>query len=390
MEQDADTLLPLSRRCVDLTALGRNIRSLKGLTAPGTAFMAVVKADAYGHGAVPAAREALAAGADHLAVARISEAAALREAGIDGPILLFGEVRPEQAAWLADNRVRASIASPEAAKVISRAASAYGVPLKVHLKVDTGMGRLGLVIGGPEGDIPGTAHAIEKITAMEGLEVEGMYTHLARADETDLAHARDQVERFAELIKCLEKKGIRPKLCHAANSAGLIGLPESHFDMVRPGIAMYGLWPSGEVDRSSVGLSPVMGIRSEIIHIKSVPSGFAVSYGSTHVTPAPTMVATVPVGYADGYSRLLSNRGHMLVKGQKAPIIGRVCMDFTMIDVGHIPGAATGDEVILMGAQGSEAVTADDIAALTRTINYEVTAGLTSRMPLFYSQSGRD
>ena len=388
MTTETHALSPLCRRHVNLDALAGNIRALKALTRPGTAFMAVVKADAYGHGAVEAARTTLDAGADHLAVARISEAVVLRDAGIEAPILLFGEVRPDQVGWMAANEIRASIGTLETADRMAKEARALGVTLKIHIKVDTGMGRLGLVIGGPEGDIPGAAGTIDRINGMAGLEIEGMYTHLARADETDLVHARDQVGRFADLIQLLEDKGCRPRLCHAANSAGLIALPQSHFDMVRPGIAMYGLWPSGEVDRTGVELSPVMSIRTQVIHIKDVPEKFAVSYGGTHVTKASTTIATVPVGYADGYSRLLSNKGVMLVKGQKAPITGRVCMDFTMIDVGHIPGVAIGDEVVLMGSQGETSFTADDIAGLTGTINYEVTAGLTSRMPLIFSREG--
>ena len=388
MMQDTQALSPLSRRHVDLDSLAGNIRALKALTRPGTSFMAVVKADAYGHGAVEVARTVLGAGADHLAVARISEALALRNAGIDAPILLFGEVLPDQVAWMAANGIRASIGTLETAERMAKQARDLNAPLKIHIKVDTGMGRLGLVIGGPDGDIPGTAETIAQISGLEGIEIEGMYTHLARADETDLDHAKNQVRRFAELIALLEEKGCRPQLCHAANSAGLIALPESHFDMVRPGIAMYGMWPSGEVDQTGLTLTPVMSIRAKVIHIKNVPEKFAVSYGGTHVTSCPTTVATVPVGYADGYNRLLSGRGVMLVKGQKAPVIGRVCMDFTMIDVGHIQGVAEGDEVVLMGTQADTAFTADDIAKLTGTINYEVTAGLTSRMPLVFS--GKD
>ncbi|MCG8615433.1 MAG: alanine racemase, partial [Desulfobacterales bacterium] len=207
------------------------------------------------------------------------------------------------------------------------------------------------------------------------------YTHMAKSDEADKTFARNQIRRFKETTDELTRMGARPEILHAANSAGVMELPESHFDMVRPGIALYGLWPSGDMDRNRMSLAPAMTIRSRIIQVKQVPKGFGVSYGITHVTSDPTAIATVPIGYADGYSRRLSNRGTMLVRGQIAPVLGRVCMDFTMIDVGHIKGAAPGDEVVVMGRQGENRISAGHIAGLTRTINYEVTAGLTSRMP---------
>ncbi|MCG8637366.1 MAG: alanine racemase [Desulfobacterales bacterium] len=374
-------LLPQTTVDVDLGVLARNVRALKGLASGSTRFMAVVKANAYGHGAVPVAKTALANGADFLAVARISEAVTLRQAGIDAPVLLFGDVLPDQAAYMAANDIRATITDIETARTLSAGLSQQ--PLKVHIKIDTGMGRLGFVHSPHDGN----ARLIEDILAvhaLDGLDVEGIYTHLSKADERDKTHAREQIRQFRQLLGQLAEKGFAPKLRHAANSAGLIELPESHFDMVRPGIALYGLRPSPEVDISKTGLEPVMRIRSKIIQVKQVPKGFGVSYGATHVTPSPTTIATIPIGYADGYSRQHSNCGIMLVRGQKAGVVGRVCMDFTMIDVGHIAGAAPGDEVVIMGVQEKEEISADIIAELTNTINYEVTAGLTGRMPRRY------
>lgn len=384
-EQDWPGLLaPQTTARVDLGAIERNIRALKGLTAAGTRFMAVVKANAYGHGAVAVARTALDSGAQFLAVARISEAVELRRAGIAAPILLFGDVLPDQAPFLAANGIRASVTGIKMARRLAAKLSPQAPDLKIHIKVDTGMGRLGFYAS-PEQDDDPPQRVVSDILALKNLpklSVEGIYTHMPRADEQDKCHALQQINRFVTLTDRLAAQGFDPGIRHMANSAGLIDLPGSHLDMVRPGIAIYGLWPSDETDHSRIRLSPAMTIHSRVIQVKSVPKGFSVSYGGTHVTPGPTVIATVPVGYADGYSRLLSSRGHMLVRGMRAPIMGRVCMDFTMIDVGHIPGVTEGDEVVVMGSQGRENFSADDIATLINTINYEVTAGLTGRIPL--------
>ncbi|HCY86565.1 MAG TPA: alanine racemase [Desulfobacteraceae bacterium] len=377
-------LQPQTRVEVDLEALRRNITALQGLTPDHTRLMAVVKANAYGHGVVPVAKTALDCGAAFLAVARISEAVELRDAGIFAPILLFGEVLPDQAAYLAAHEIRATVTGVDQAKALSERMAAEKRPLKIHIKMDTGMGRLGMVHPSLTEDTGNLSAVIEQICAIQALEnlhAEGLYTHLAKADETDKTHARDQIRRFKDTTDELARMGARPEILHAANSAGVIDLPESHFDMVRPGIALYGLWPSHEVDKTRISLTPVMAIRSRIIQVKQVPKGFGVSYGMTHVTREPTCIATVPIGYADGYSRLLSNCGTMIVRGRKAPVVGRVCMDFTMIDVGRIKGVIPGDEVVILGRQGNEEVSADHIAGLTQTINYEVTAGLTGRMP---------
>jgi alanine racemase len=288
-------------------------------------------------------------------------------------------------AYLAANNIRASLTSLKIAKALSTVAKTQPDPLKVHIKVDTGMGRLGFV------HIPDLADATDPICSLQdlpGLEIEGLYTHMANADARDKTHANGQITAFSHLIRQLTDRGMTFSLCHAANSAGVIDLPGSHFDLVRPGIALYGLWPSREMLNTGVDLKPVLSITSKIIHLKKVPAGFAVSYGSTQVTERPTTIATVPIGYADGYSRLLSSSGQMMVRGYKAPVIGRVCMDFTMIDVGHIPDVRPDDQVIILGKKGNQAVTADDLADLTGTINYEITAALTRRIPIDPIHSG--
>ncbi|MCP4722867.1 MAG: alanine racemase, partial [Desulfobacteraceae bacterium] len=259
-----------------------------------------------------------------------------------------------------------------------------------HIKVDTGMGRLGVLhdqLVTPKTREDSVWKSLEEILAihkLKGLAMEGIYTHLANADAGDKTHTLGQLTRFKLLLKRLREQGVIPAICHAANSAAMIDIPNSHLNLVRPGIAMYGLWPSDETDHTRILLKPAMSIRSKIIHLKTVPKGFKISYGSIHTTTAPTRIATIPIGYADGYSRQLSNQGRMLVRGITAPITGRICMDFTMIDVGHIPGCALGDEVVIMGTQGNEQILADDIAATLGTINYEITASLTKRMPICY------
>ena len=374
---------------VDLSALGHNVAALK--KAAGTAqFMAVVKANAYGHGALPVAKRALQSGADWLGVARLDEALALRSAGIEAPILVFGHTSPERADELADNDVRPTVYTVDTAGKLSRRVSARGLRIRVHIKIDSGMGRLGILPDafrpGAPPDAPPTQAAadIAQIWALPGLAVEGIYTHFASADDADKTSARKQLSIFSALLTALKKKGLSIPLCHAANSAAIIDLPEAHLDMVRAGISLYGLAPSAEVGTQTVGLKPAMSLKARIVHLKQVPAGFAVSYGSTYRTAAPTTIATVPVGYADGYSRNLSNRGHMLVRGIRAPIAGRVCMDQTMLDVGHIAGVEVGDEVVVFGSQNGTGLPADELAELLGTINYEIVSAVMERVPRVY------
>ncbi len=387
LDKTPGRLLPQTRLRVDLSALAHNVRALKAICGRGVSLMAVVKANAYGHGAVESAKTALGAGASFLAVARISEAVELRDAGINAPVLLFGDVLPDQAAYAAENGIRITLASFESAQAVSEAVKNENIRLKVHVKVDTGMGRLGLVPD-PDGRFDPIVDEILAMKALKGLDIEGVYTHLASADSLDKRHANAQIRLFSRIRNTLIQEGMGDVVAHAANSAALIDMPQAHFDMVRPGISLYGLWPSSEVSRERVRLEPVMSITSRIIQVKQVSKGFPVSYGSTHITQKPTRIATVPIGYADGYSRLLSSVGHMLVKGEKAPILGRVCMDFTMIDVGHIPGAGQGDQVVILGHQGDKTISADHIADLIHTINYEVVSGFSRRIPVEYLKHG--
>ena len=375
---------------IDLGALAHNYRELRRVTASSAAMMAVVKADGYGHGASQVARVALENGVELLAVARMGEAVSLREAGISAPILLFGHSLPAYAEILASLDIRAALNSLDGARSMSAEAARRNASIKAHIKVDTGMGRLGLLadeiaIKTDAGEQFNRAvNDILSICALPGIEVEGIFTHFANADSRDKRHARTQLSRFTRLLETLETHSLRVRYRHAANSAAIIEMPGSHLDLVRPGIAQYGLWPSDEVDKQRIHLKPVMSIKSRVIQVKEVGAGFAVSYGSTHVTEHPTRVATIPIGYADGYSRILSSNGHMLVRGVRAPIIGRVCMDLTMLDVGHVPNVSLEDEVVVLGSQGNETISADEIAKRAGTINYEIVSSLTSRVPKIY------
>jgi alanine racemase len=370
---------PLVRAEIDLAAYRRNLQSLRALVRPQTKLMAVVKADAYGHGAVDLSLAAIEGRSDFLGVARIDEALELREAGIEAPILIFGHTPLSLADVLIDYELTQTIYSLEAATALSSRATDRRCRISVHLKVDTGMGRLGL--------LPASSEAISVATAiatLPGLALDGVYTHFASADIQDKTSANEQLDLFLGFVETLRRNGVEIPLRHAANSAATIDMPDSHLDMVRLGISTYGLLPSPNVATDRVALEPVMRLSARIMQLKELPTGSPVSYGGTWQTPKPTTIATVAVGYADGLSRLLSSRGEMLVRGQRAPIVGRVCMDLTMLDVGHIEGVTVDDEVVIIGTQGDETILASELAALSATIPYEVLTSITKRVPRVY------
>ncbi len=381
---------PLMKAEMNLSALAHNYHELRRLASPTAAMMAVVKADGYGHGAVQVSETALANGADWLAVARMNEVVQLREGGIEAPVLLFGYCFPEYVTYLAAHQTSASVASLESARLLSEEAGRSGSRLKVHIKVDTGMGRLGVVpdqLVAQGNSSEETNRAVQEVLAISKLpylEIEGIYTHFASADSSDKRYAHRQLDLFMDLLEKLKAHGFEVPLRHAANSAATIELPESHLDLVRPGIAQFGLWPSDDTDRQRIDLKPVMSLKSHVIQVKDVPAGFKISYGSTYETRGQARIATIPVGYADGYNRLLSSRGAMLVGGVKVPIVGRVCMDLTMIDASGVEGVKTGDEVVLLGQQGDRQISAEEIAGLVDTINYEIVTSITSRVEKYY------
>ena len=375
---------------IDLGAIAHNVCALRQQTRANTRFMAVVKANAYGHGAVAVARQALSAGADWLGVARVEEGIALRQAGIEAPILVFGYTPPPAAAALLRHDLTATVYSFETARAYSETAAAENRILRLHLKVDTGMGRLGLI---PDvQNLSPTGKAVsgnpvfeaEAIAHLPGVALEGIYTHFAAADHADKAYTLSQMEKFNDFLDHLHFAGLDIPIRHAANSAAAIDLPATHLDMVRCGIALYGLNPSDAVDADRVALRPAMALKARVIQVKTVPADFPVSYGMTYTTERPTVIATVAAGYADGLNRRLSNIGTMLVRGRRVPIAGRVCMDLTMLDAGDVPDIAVGDEAVIFGRQAGSELTADEVARALGTINYEVVTTVGARVPRIY------
>jgi alanine racemase len=361
---------------IDLNAIASNTRHIKSLVGPQVRVLAALKADAYGHGAVKVGRTVLHNGASMLGVATLSEAVPLREADITAPILVFGYTPLWQMREAIRLNTTVTLYSLEAAQELSRAAQDLDKTVKVHIKVDTGMGRLGIRHEQSE-EITALIHAVK---TLPGLELEGIYTHFAQADAADRTYTNRQLERFQRIIALLEELELRPPIVHAANSAAILTMPEAHFDMVRPGIAIYGLHPSPDVPLSE-GFRPALSFKTQVSQVKWLPAGEGISYGSTYITTRPTRIAALPVGYADGFRRSPRNWGSVLIHGQEAPILGRVCMDQCMIDVTHTPQARSGDEVVLIGHQGEATLSAEQVAERLGTINYEVVSELLARVP---------
>ena len=386
----------LVRAEVDLEAIAHNVREIRRITHPDAKVMAVVKANGYGHGAVEVAGTALDNGAEALAVARIEEAIELRRAGINVPVLILGHTPVEAVDKLIRLNLTQTVYSRAMAGRLSDAARIYGKKIRTHIKTDTGMGRIGIATGTndrvpPDSDVARdfVKQAVRDIGAvcrLPGLDIEGIFTHFATADEADTSFALHQFNVFNDCVELLRRQGIDIPIRHAANSAAVINLPGTHLDMVRPGIAIYGLYPSAETDRTRAVLIPAMTLKARIVHVKHVPAGFRISYGSSYRTPKPTDIATVNIGYADGVNRLLSSKGCMLVRGHRAPVVGRICMDMTMLDVGHIPNVRAGDDVVVFGKQGDVVLDVDEAAAAVGTINYEVVSLISQRVHRVYQR----
>lgn len=360
---------------INLDSIAHNIREIRQLLKPKTRLMAVVKADAYGHGALPVARTVLANGADCLAVAILDEALALRREGITVPILILGYTPPEQADLVVENEITQTVYSVESAQALSAAAVHQNKTVKLHVKIDTGMGRIGVT---PEE----TPNFVQAVTKLPGVFLEGAFTHMSSADE-DESFTRWQFARFMEAISESEKLGITIPVKHVANSAATLFLPEMHLDMVRAGIIIYGLAPALPY-AGTINLKPAMQLKARVSHVKRVPENTAISYGRRFTTNAPSTIATLPVGYADGWSRLLSNKAEVLIHGKRVPLVGRVCMDQCMLDVTGVSGVQTGDEVVLFGTQADQILPVDEIAAHIGTINYEIVCMISKRVPRVY------
>ncbi len=358
---------------IDLDALRANVRAIKAFIGPAVEIIAVVKANAYGHGAVAVAKAALAAGATRLAVHRVNEGVELRKGGIEAPILLLGYAPIAAAATVVQYRLTPTVIT----KAFAQALDGYsGEPIPVHIKVDTGMGRYGVL---PEEAVD----FVRALDAMPHIVIEGIYTHFATADEADTSYMRQQFRIFRDVLAAVENVGIRPLLRHACNSAATLSFPEAHLDAVRPGLALYGMQPSSEWS-SPVPLHPVLTLKSRVARVRTLPAGSSIGYGRTYTLQKPTRVALVPIGYGDGYHRILSNRGQVLIHGQRARILGRVSMDQIVVDVDHIPEVRMEDEVVVIGQQGEEAIRAEEVARWAETINYEVTTSLLPRVTRVY------
>ena len=356
---------------INLAATKSNIAQIKAFISAGSKFMAVVKANAYGHGAAAVARAAVEAGADYLGVANLKEALELRETGILSPILILTESPISVADEIIQHSLTQTIYSFSEAKALSEEAQKRKRPVKVHVKIDTGMGRVGVA--------PSEAMAfITKITSLPGLELEGVFTHFAKAEDPEDHFTGEQFEKFKQIVDRLPQI----KLKHAANSAAALFHPETHLDMVRVGLMMYGLYPQGNA-RRVLSLSPALAFKTRVSYVKKVPAGTPLSYGSTFTTQGETSIVTLPVGYADGYSRRLSNRGHVLIRGRRYPIVGRVSMDLTLVNINH-DRVEVGDEAVLIGEQSGQGISADEIAALEETISYEVVCSIGRRVPRVY------
>lgn len=366
---------------IDLDALDHNIQALKSRVGPSVDLMPVIKANAYGHGAVPVGRAALAGGVRRLAVARPDEGIQLRRAGIDVPVLVMGYVLPGEVAHYLEHRLTATVNTLESAEVLSARAAALGVTATVHIKVDTGLGRYGLL---PEEVAPFAG----KISRLPHIYLEGIYTHFATSDERDKTYVSLQLERFSGVLDSLRAAGIEVPLRHAANSAAILDTPAAFFDAIRPGVALYGLYPSGEVSYS-VPLSPILSLHSHVGRVRSLPAGSSVGYNRTWTASRPSTVALIPIGYGDGYRRSLTNRGVMLIRGQRVPLIGRVSMDQIIADVTDIDGVKQDDPVVLIGRQDEACLSVEELAELAGTINYEVTTGLLPRLPRVYTRGDR-
>ena len=368
---------------VDLDAIASNMKAMKALLPEQTGMLGVVKADAYGHGAVPVAR-AIEPYVSGFAAATAEEAVQLRKAGLKGLILVLGVPFPEDFEDLIRWEIRPAVFEWEQAKELSRLALLCHKVLPIHLAVDTGMSRIGMKPGEEALEL------VKRVSCLEGIRIEGIFTHFSRADEKDLSCTEEQLKAFEAFDRQLREQGIRIPLRHCSNSAAIVGgLSSNQLELCRAGIALYGLYPSGEVRKDLAALTPALELISCVSCLRDIGPGTAVSYGGTFVADRPMRIATIPVGYGDGYPRSLSGKGAVLIHGQRAPILGRICMDQFMVDVSHIPDVRNFDEAVLLGFQGGEHISAEEIAEASGGFHYEILCGLNKRIPRVYIREGK-
>lgn len=366
---------------VNLDNLAHNIQEVRRVVKPDTLVMAVIKADGYGHGAVQIAETLIENGADRLAVATLSEAIQLRKTYKDIPIFILGYTPEESACLVVGNNITQTIYTYDQAVALSNEAVLLNGEVKIHIKIDTGMSRLGMKPNEK------TVETIKRISKLPNLIIEGIFTHFAVADEEDKEFTYKQVERFNYLCDSLEKANIDIPIKHVSNSAAIIDLPNLNYNMVRAGIMLYGLYPSNEVDKENIKLKEVMSLKVKISHLKEIETGTGVSYGLKFKAQRRSKIATLPIGYADGYTRLLSGKANALVNGEKVPVVGRICMDQCMIDVTGLE-VASGDTVVLFGKDGTNYITIDEVANSIDTINYEIVCMISKRVPRVYVKNG--
>ncbi len=360
---------------VDLGAVRYNFRQVKKLAGKDTYLLVVVKGNAYGHGIFEVSRVLQDIGADFLGVATLDEALLLRKKKINMPILILGSVLQHEVRPAVQNDITLTLCHMDLAKAIDRIASRLKKIARVHIKVDTGMGRIG--VWHEE-----AFDFVKEIISLKNIYVEGIYTHFSIAGR-DKFFTTYQIDSFAALLKNLKLLDIEIPFRHAANSIATVSLKKSHLNLVRPGIIIYGMYPKRSFSRK-LDLEPALSLKTRIVFLKKTPAGRSISYGRTYITQKPTVIATLPIGYADGYGRILSNKAKVLIRGERAPVIGKVTMDQTMIDVGHIEGVTLGDEVVLIGKQGEGGIKCEELARLAGTIPYEIVCSISSRVPRIY------
>lgn len=364
-----------TKAVIDMSRLDKNIKYLKSMIIPDTEFMAVVKANAYGHGLYETARQAIESGATWLGVALPEEGAALRASGIDTNILVLGEIDQEQCEIVAKNNLAQTIASTNAADILNSIAGHTKTKVKIHIKLDTGMGRIGFR------SWPGLLGLLKQLKYNENLIFDGVLTHFPTADDNDDCHTIEQIDYFNKMIELIKSENIMPRYIHAANSAALLKYPNAHYNLVRPGISMYGYLPSNKMNHTSSCLLPVLQWETKVTHINTVEDGGNVGYGKNYTAKGKIRVATLPVGYADGYNRKLGNNADVLIRKKRAPVIGTVCMDQMMVDITNVKDVEIGDKVVLLGEQGKECITADELADRCDTISYEILTSISDRVP---------
>ncbi len=360
---------------IDMDALRHNLRKIRQLVALDVRILGVVKADAYGHGMGEVSRVLVEEGVEYLGVASLDEARELRKAGIKSKIIVLGAILPEEIEGVLKFNVIQAVSDLKIARLLSKLGQAKKRNIKVHVKIDTGMGRIGFWH-------QEAIEFVKKIAALKNIVIDGIFTHFPSAED-DKRFTQRQIRDFNLLMKELSACNINIPFKHASNSMALVDFKDSHMNIVRPGLIIYGLHPRQDLIKR-LGLKPVMTLKTKVTHVKSVPKGRSISYGRTYVTKNETRIATIPVGYGDGYSRHLSNKAHVLIRGKRAPIAGRICMDMCMVDVGHLQGAKSGDDVVLIGKQGKEVIRTEELADIMGTIPYEVVCNIGRRVPRIY------